>query len=305
MYFTSFIIVKWTGCGDCSSTVERQIVDLEVAGAAPVSHPRLARKTMRERGRLFCRVVGYPGWLNKGIQYFDSRGNEFGRVAQKLKSICGNNGHLNLVRVEEVNQLGESRWGVVQEWIEGPNLREYLEEGSWDKVDARDRLMVMGGLVDGVRTLHAGGLVHRDIKPENIFVCHNHGDLCFVLGDFDLVTPVGDSCQPHIWELGTPGWSPPERYEKIMTKAWPSYDVFSLASLIWLLWRWQDVGDKYVSMNEAPETPFYYVKTLATEGPIDNKYDGVMGRATRKSPFLRYQTALTFWQAFLRANGTR
>lgn len=46
--------------GDCSSTVERQIVDLEVAGASPVGHPRICIGYIRNRSNDKIAVMWVP-----------------------------------------------------------------------------------------------------------------------------------------------------------------------------------------------------------------------------------------------------
>ncbi len=64
-------------------------------------------------------------------------------------------------------------------------------------------------LAEGVRALHAAGVLHRDLKPSNVLVA---GDGRVVILDFGLVQDLGDGAAPRSSQvLGTPAFMAPER----------------------------------------------------------------------------------------------
>jgi serine/threonine protein kinase len=81
---------------------------------------------------------------------------------------------------------------------------------------------------NGIRHIHAQGLVHCDIKPDNIFV--DLTDECFVVGDFDSVQRQDTKLR---LKCGTEGWVPNDEDTKGIVRA--SIDWYSLAMIrCWL-----------------------------------------------------------------------
>ncbi len=61
---------------------------------------------------------------------------------------------------------------LVQEWVEGYNLRRYLsrKQGAQPYFSAERSYYLIRGLVNGLNRLHERGVFHGDIKPENLIV---------------------------------------------------------------------------------------------------------------------------------------
>jgi serine/threonine protein kinase len=61
---------------------------------------------------------------------------------------------------------------LVQEWIEGYNLRHYLrrKQAGHPYFSAERSYYLIRGLVNGLNRLHERGVFHGDIKPENLIV---------------------------------------------------------------------------------------------------------------------------------------
>jgi TP53 regulating kinase and related kinases len=69
------------------------------------------------------------------------------------------------------------------EWIEGPSIREWLEEHTGE-VELVTRVMkLIGRTVGG---LHAAGVVHGDLTTSNLILKESDGSLEVVLIDFGL-----------------------------------------------------------------------------------------------------------------------
>lgn len=70
--------------------------------------------------------------------------------------------------------------GIVMEYIDGRNLKEFLAE----KPSLAMRRRVLGQLLQAVAYIHRSGLVHNDIKPENIMITRADNDVKLI--DFGI-----------------------------------------------------------------------------------------------------------------------
>jgi serine/threonine protein kinase len=102
---------------------------------------------------------------------------------------------------------------LVQDWIEGKNLREkVLEEGVLGENGVRCLFLSLLPVLDYV---HSQGIIHRDIKPDNIMLREADGKA--VLIDFgavkEVVATVVDSHSTPISSIviGSPGFMPLEQ----------------------------------------------------------------------------------------------
>lgn len=79
---------------------------------------------------------------------------------------------------------------LVSEFIDGCNLREFLEEWLWPYTQEQRMppllaLLIFEQLLWGVREAHEAGLIHQDLKPENYLVRREVLDLINRLSDAD------------------------------------------------------------------------------------------------------------------------
>ncbi len=104
-------------------------------------------------------------------------------------------------------------------------LQEYCEGGSLSQVVGNDKIdadwiihYFIPQMNEGLKYLHAKGIIHRDIKPSNIYLCENnlHGRL--VLGDFDISSVlVSDRTSRHTTRMaGTWAYTAPEGFPRFM-----------------------------------------------------------------------------------------
>ncbi|MGB3191704.1 MAG: serine/threonine-protein kinase [Limnoraphis sp.] len=151
--------------------------------------------------------------LQKAIQLFE-------REARQLQQL-GKHDQIPTLSAyfEDNNQLY-----LVQEYIEGENLSELLEQqGVWNEQQVKDLLL---SLLPVIEFIHQKNVIHRDIKPENIIRRREDGQ--FVLLDFGvakelsktvLSTQIGT-------QIGSLGYAPIE--QMLGGEAYPASDLFSL-----------------------------------------------------------------------------
>jgi serine/threonine protein kinase len=89
-------------------------------------------------------------------------------------------------------------------------------------------------IVQAVAELHNKGIVHRDIKPDNVFIA---ADGHLVLGDCGLAIKLEeeDRITMTFENVGTRDYQPPWSYGMRLEDVRPTFDVFSLAKLLWAM----------------------------------------------------------------------
>lgn len=141
--------------------------------------------------------------------------------------------HPNIVTVHDLLTEGE-RIVIVMELIEGPTLREILEQGPLPVPTA---LRYGLQIADALATAHEAGIVHRDLKPSNIMVVGRHR---VKLLDFGLAKHVatagkGAEVSSRMTRLGTimgtaPYMSPEQARGEIVG---PDSDIFSFGTVLY------------------------------------------------------------------------
>ena len=145
--------------------------------------------------------------LKRHLAQDDSYVRRFHKEAQAAASLV----HANIVQIHEVGEI-EGVHFIVQEYVSGQNLREYI---------ARHGAVSVGLAVNVLRQVAAAlhragpqGIVHRDIKPENIMLAPT-GEV--KVADFGLARITQDQDGTDVTQIGitmgTPLYMSPEQVE--------------------------------------------------------------------------------------------
>ncbi len=117
----------------------------------------------------------------------------------------------------------EGRLYLVQEFIDGQNLLQELEEGGAFSGEKIEELLL--DLLPVLKYIHSKQVIHRDIKPENVLRRKSDGKL--VLIDFGVAKQLTGSVLIKTGtKLGTEGYAPIEQLRG--GKAYPASDLYSL-----------------------------------------------------------------------------
>lgn len=99
---------------------------------------------------------------------FEKKKKHFIREIQVFQQIQ----HSNIRKVHSLGWLEEKkRFYLVMDYIEGKNLRAYLEDHP--QLSLKEKLQIFRLVLEGVCHLHEHKIIHRDIKPSNILVDTN------------------------------------------------------------------------------------------------------------------------------------
>lgn len=137
--------------------------------------------------------------------------------------------HHNIVRVHGQFKEHASAY-LVEELLLGETLGEGLARaGTMPQTQA---LQVAQQVGLGLVVVHAGGLIHSDIKPDNLFWTVEDR---YVILDFGVSRGyLSERAARESMAAVSPGYSPPEQYERGITLT-PAADVYALAATLYHL----------------------------------------------------------------------
>jgi predicted Ser/Thr protein kinase len=200
------------------------------AAAAPGARPTIPDVELGEEiGR------GGMGVVYRGRQsYIDRRvavklllvdkagGDEFLKRFQREAKILAGLAHPHIVACYQAGITPEGNPFLVMEYIEGPNLRDWLNQHG--KLSERQTLAMVRDLAHALEHASSQGIIHRDVKPENVLLQKRDqappGDpfaYQVKLVDLGLARPVSTGGSTSLTMqgvvMGTPATMAPEQFE--------------------------------------------------------------------------------------------
>ncbi|MGH3152420.1 MAG: Stk1 family PASTA domain-containing Ser/Thr kinase [Streptosporangiaceae bacterium] len=202
--------------------------------------------------------------------------------------------HQNVVAVFDQGADGPFLY-LAMEYVPGRTLKEMLRErGRFSPALA---LEIMTGVLDGLATAHASGIVHRDVKPENVLLT---ADGRVKVADFGLARAQAAAAHTRTGLLiGTVAYLPPEQVTG--EPVGPRSDVYSAGVMLFelLTGRQPFTGDNplaiaYQHVNQNVPAPSSVVPG------IPMAVDHLVLAATSRDPALRPADAGEFVRAVRR-----
>ena len=151
------------------------------------------------------------------------------RFARELRAIERLD-HRHVVRALDEGMLEDGRPYLVLEYIDGPSLRDVINERS--ALPPSEMLAILEPLCEALAAAHKLGLVHRDVKASNVILGHDAQGPRPVLLDFGLVKLLdqeGPGLTSSRSMLGTPAAMAPEQMKGQPVDA--RTDVYAVALL--------------------------------------------------------------------------
>jgi serine/threonine-protein kinase len=197
--------------------------------------------------------------------------------------------HPNIQRLIAGGYFGDdNRPYMVMEYVEGQNLRKYLEERKRLAIDEAVHLVCQ--LLEALEHCHGLGIIHRDLKPENVLITP---DGQVKLMDFGISLLLGarrvtftQLANP----MGTPDYVSPEQVSGMATDE--RSDIYAMGILLYemIAGSVPFEGENPLSvvaqrvMRDPP-----HIRAVCPE--VSRQLDHVVYKASRLDPNLRYPTA--------------
>jgi serine/threonine-protein kinase len=199
--------------------------------------------------------------------------------------------HQNVVAVYDQGADGPFLY-LAMEFVPGRTLKMLLRDSG--RFASATALEIMAGVLDGLASAHASGIVHRDVKPENVLVT---ADGRLKVADFGLARALSAAGHTRSGLLiGTVAYVPPEQVTGAPTG--PAGDVYSAGVMLFelLTGRLPFTGDTplsiaYQHVNTDVPAPSALVPGIPPE------LDQLVLAATRRDPAQRLPDAVEFGRA--------
>jgi len=152
--------------------------------------------------------------------------------------------HANIVRVIDFFKENNTAY-LIMHYYQGVNLNEYLlAMGSI--LSEQAMIDIMMPILDGLREVHAHGILHRDIKPQNIYLTQNGRP---ILLDFGNARQALGERNNSLSVIMTPGFAPTEQYSR-KGRQGPWTDIYGCAATMYYMLTGQVPIDALERVNE-------------------------------------------------------
>jgi len=202
--------------------------------------------------------------------------------------------HPNVVEILDICEDPKAGPFIVQEFLEGEDLDDYLE-----RIGGRLPVLQLGEVVfpviDAMALAHSRGVVHRDLKPSNVFLSRWGGKIVPKLLDFGIsqITKGPENVRMTSTGviLGSPAYMPPEQIRDSRSADARS-DVWSLGVILYevlsgtLPFDTNNVCDLFIQISTVD------AKSLKQTAPaVSSELARIVGRCLRRDPKERYSSA--------------
>lgn len=135
--------------------------------------------------------------------------------------------HPNIVRVLTFFEDNNTAY-FVMDYEQGESFKEIMEKEH--TLEESRLLNIVLPLLDGLEELQDAGFIHRDIKPGNIYIRQDGSP---VLLDFGAALDANTVEEAIGRTLLTPGYAPPEQYDKDPVRQGPWTDIYAMGAVLY------------------------------------------------------------------------
>lgn len=200
--------------------------------------------------------------------------------------------HPGIVQVYQAVLHGTTPY-IASQWCDGPDLSEWLEQGSnrtW-----KQSALIMAEIADAVAYAHRNGVCHRDLKPANILMSPDPSGNSIRLTDFGLAK-IADSSNIDSRSslmLGTPLYMAPEQLNHGSEPHLPpAIDIYSLGVILFemLTGELPVNGSSYVEVldNVRNKKP---LRLRELDSALPKSIDTICAKCLQRDPADRYSSA--------------
>jgi eukaryotic-like serine/threonine-protein kinase len=170
---------------------------------------------------------------------------------------------------------GPAPW-LATAFVAGPSLADAVSEHG--PLPVRALLELAAGLAEGLRAIHAAGVVHRDLKPTNVLLAPDGPRVI----DFGISRAIEASALTHTgMVVGSPGFMSPEQAEGL--EVGPPTDIFSLGAIL----AYAATGEGPFGAGSTPALVYRVVHNQPSLDRVPAEVRPLVERCLAKDPSLR------------------
>lgn len=196
--------------------------------------------------------------------------------------------HENILDVYDVSDASEPRSYIVMEYVDGMNLRQFVE---CHGAPPSEIVCLLGAqLCNALAHAHKHGVIHRDLKPENVMISTS-GEV--KLMDFGIAHVIGAETMTRTGSLiGSPAHMAPEMIDGKQVDA--RADIFALGTILY----WMSTGRLPFCGENTPQVLRNVMESRYTlpediEPTLSHDLARIICRTLHADPAERFQTADT------------
>ncbi len=187
-------------------------------------------------------------------------------------------GEIFTAPVVDADPDGPQPW-LVTAYVDGPSLSQAVN--AQGPMPIESVLTLAAGLAEGLRAVHAAGLVHRDLKPSNVLLA---GDGPRII-DFGISRALDAAALTNAsGVVGSPGFMSPEQAEG--RHVGPPTDIFSFGGVL----AFAATGEPPFGAGSASALLYRVVYGTAATGHVPDRVRPLVERCLAKDPASRPTT---------------
>lgn len=151
------------------------------------------------------------------------------KFLDEAKTLARLEGHPNIVSVRDFFRENGTAY-LVMNYLEGMTLKDYLNRRGV-ALDFASAFQILSPVMEGLKQVHAYGILHRDISPDNIFITDT--GIVKIL-DFGAARQALGEHSKSLSVILKPGYAPEEQYRS-KGRQGPWTDVYAVAATMYLM----------------------------------------------------------------------
>jgi eukaryotic-like serine/threonine-protein kinase len=205
--------------------------------------------------------------------------------------------HPNVVDVLDIGEDPSAGPFIVQEFLEGEDLDNFLERNG-GRLSLQQLADLVFPVIDAMALAHSRGVVHRDLKPSNVFLSRFGGKIVPKLLDFGISQVKSGTDNIRMTGtgmiLGSPAYMSPEQIKRSRSVDARS-DVWSLGVILYEVLS----GSLPFNTDEADSVGALFIQIATvdvlplkqTMPTVPTELARIVGRCLKRDPKERYPSA--------------